>query len=185
MNENLTDGELVRKITEEDQELYSELVKRYEGPLFGYLLRLTNYNSHDCEDILQNVFIKVFKNLRAYDQTRKFSSWIYRITHNEAINFIKKHRKEISLEDSQIAEIIPSESNLLEEMHLKQEKERVENAIQKLEVKYREIIILRYTQDKTYEEISDILRKPVNTVGTLINRAKKELKNILNTYEKN
>ena len=70
-------------------------------------------------------------------------------------------------------------------MHLKQEKERVENAIQKLEVKYREIIILRYTQDKTYEEISDILRKPVNTVGTLINRAKKELKNILNTYEKN
>ena len=89
----LTDEQLARIIREKDHELYSEIIKRYQNKLSHYLRKFI-YDSDELEDVLQAVFIKVYKNLYAFNANRKFSSWIYRITRNEAINHLKKYSKE-------------------------------------------------------------------------------------------
>jgi RNA polymerase sigma-70 factor, ECF subfamily len=87
------DEELVL-ISISDQDAFSELIRRYEAKLFNYIKRISSLSKEDAEDILQEVFIKVYKNLNGFDVDLKFSSWIYRITHNEVItNFRKFSRK--------------------------------------------------------------------------------------------
>ena len=96
---NLSDEKLAELVCNQDQELYRTLVKRYQEKL----LRYANYFVRDedkAADIVQSAFIKAFINLKGFNVKKKFSSWLYRIVHNEAINFIKKYKKEISLEDN-------------------------------------------------------------------------------------
>lgn len=159
---------------------YRELEKRYRKKLFTYLFHLLG-NREETEDILQNVFIKVYNNLASFDVQRKFSSWIYRIAHNEAVNFLKKKGKKkfISWEDIAASkdklEMSSGERTPVENWLSKESKKEVQDALNKLPRKYREILVLRYFLDKSYSDISEILKKPVNTVGTLISRAKKKL----------
>jgi len=179
-NAVLTDNELVSLIQAGDTELFAVIIERYQGKLFAYLYRLIG-GREEADDLLQDVFIKAFKHLRSYDVSRKFSSWIYRIAHNEAINHIKRKslKRFISWEDitstkDQLA------SNKSEDgadvMWLRKEMiAEVDRAIKKLPDKYRQVLSLRYYSDKSYEEISDVLQKSVNTVGTLLNRAKKKM----------
>ncbi|MCX6779835.1 MAG: sigma-70 family RNA polymerase sigma factor, partial [Candidatus Magasanikbacteria bacterium] len=98
---NFTDEQLVAHIREKDKELYSEIIRRYETKLSHYLRKFFR-NPDELEDVLQEVFIKVYRNLYGFDVDKKFSSWIYRITHNEAINHLKKnYRKNISLDETE------------------------------------------------------------------------------------
>jgi RNA polymerase sigma-70 factor, ECF subfamily len=192
----LDDNELINLIRETKPERYAEVIERYQGKLFAYLYRLVG-NREEAEDLLQDVFIKAYKNLNSYDSSRKFSSWVYRIAHNEAVNFIKRKslKRFISWED------ISSTKDKLESSSMeagaddawirKESINDVDQAINGLPIKYKQVLLLRYFSDKSYEEISEILGKPVNTVGTLINRAKKKLseemeklKIIQNTQEK-
>ena len=103
-----TDNQLVKIIRHGDHERYAELIERYRGKLFAYLYCLIGQKD-ETDDILQNVFIKVYKNLARFDQSRKFSSWIYRIAHNEAVNHIKRKylKKFVSWED-----IVTAKDNL-------------------------------------------------------------------------
>ena len=95
-----SDNDLVEYILTKDPEAFSELVNRYQGKISVYLKRMIG-NEAEVKDALQEVFVKVFENLSRFDSSRKFSSWIYRIAHNEAVNFIKKRqrRKTIQWED--------------------------------------------------------------------------------------
>lgn len=178
--EILSDNDLVKIVREKDQERYAEIIGRYQGKLFAYLYRLIG-KKEEAEDLLQDVFIKAFKNLHSYDTQRKFSSWIYRIAHNEAVNLIKRKslKRFISWEDisstkdkleSSSAEDGPDKSWLRKESNAE-----VNVAVDRLPLRYRQVLLLRYFSDKSYEEISEILGKPINTVGTLINRAKRML----------
>jgi RNA polymerase sigma-70 factor, ECF subfamily len=176
----LTDNELVKIIRDDNPEMYQELISRYQGKLFAYLYRLVG-NREETEDLLQDVFIKVYRNLRSYDDQRKFSSWIYRIAHNEAVNHIKRRylKKFVSWEDINSTKDKLETSSLEDgpaEAWLKKETVKdIDVAISRLPLKYRQVLLLRYFSDKSYDEISEILGKPLNTVGTLINRAKKKL----------
>ena len=85
----LPDEELVELIIKDDQELFGERVTRYQDKLERYILRLGS-SKEQSQDVVQDTFIKAFKNLRGFNQSLKFSSWIYRIAHNEAINLFKK-----------------------------------------------------------------------------------------------
>lgn len=172
---NFSDEQLIKEIREGRVDLYSEIVRRYQNKLFNYLNRLSN-GSAESEDILQNVFIKAYKNLYGFDIEKKFSSWIYRIAHNEAINNLKKNSRKVSLDD--IVFDLPSETDLEEEMDRAVLKERMADSLSRIDVKYREPLILYFFEERSYEEISDILRIPVNTVGTLIHRGKKLVKKI-------
>ncbi len=179
--ESLSDEKLVERIRSEDSELFAEIVGRYQQKLYRYLRYLTNRPS-EAEDILQDVFIKAYRNLLDFNTKKKFSSWIYRIAHNEGVNFIKKlnRRKEISLQGSGKIDSIPDGKNnsLLDNQERKEIQEKVKECLDELEAKYREPLILYYLEDKQYREISDILRISTNTVGTLILRGKRILKAI-------
>ncbi len=176
----LTDNELVQIVRDRDAERYAELIDRYQGKLFAYLYRLTGARE-ETEDLLQDVFIKAFKNLHSYDTERKFSSWIYRIAHNEAVNHIKRRalKRFIPWEDITATKDILVMSSSAEGADTAQIREEtrteVDEAINRLPFKYKQVLTLRYYSDKSYEEISEILGKPINTVGTLINRAKKKM----------
>lgn len=174
---SLSDEKLVDLVRNEDQELYTHIVNRYQEKLLRYANYLVSDN-HMSQDIVQTAFIKAFQNLQGFSTKKKFSSWIYRITHNEAMNSIKKNKKLINLEPSHWQQI-SSDTDIEEEFDKKQLSIIVKKSIDKLSVKYKAPMSLFYLQDKSYEDISDILRIPTGTVGTRINRGKKLLKNIV------
>ncbi|MFZ2025069.1 MAG: RNA polymerase sigma factor [Microgenomates group bacterium] len=168
----LSDEELVVLIRTTYKERFSEVVQRYQNKLLRYAVQLV-HDEQKASDVVQDAFIKAYINLYGFDRKKKFSSWIYRIVHNEAMNSIKKYHKE---------------TPLLEEMDLKSD-ENIENAYTKKEliehtqsclgdmpVLYSEPLALYYLDEKSYEEISDILRIPMGTVATRIGRAKKLMK---------
>jgi len=172
----LTDEQLVKQIVNGDTEKYELIVVRYQQKLARYIKRLTN-RPEEVDDLLQEVFIKVYKNLRQFNFKLSFSSWIYRIAHNESINLIKSGwiQKITSLEP---LFFIGKEDQIEQEIDRKQLRREMETCLNKLEAKYKEVLLLHYYEDKSYEEISDILRLPVKTVGVLIYRGKLKLKTL-------
>jgi len=173
-----TDEQLVVIVREKDREAYGEILRRYETKLSHYLRKFINHSA-ELEDVLQDVFIKAFRNLNAFDEEQKFSSWIFRIAHNEAINNIKKRRSEQLVLDDKEWEVVDDKIDFGREVDRTITQKQVAAALLKLKEKYREPLILFYFEERSYEEISDILKIPVNTVGTFISRGKKELKELL------
>lgn len=177
-----TDQELVAA-TLADSNAYAPLVRRYQAPLTRYLFRLGAKSQGDADDILQEVFIKAYRNLNGYDSSLKFSSWIYRIAHNEAVTFFKKNSRgpQVARSDDELLSFdeIADGGNLAEELDQRLDAAALRDAIGRLDAKYRDVLILRYLEDRSYEEISDILRKPAGTVATLISRAKQRLRALL------
>lgn len=175
----ISDEELAKLIREKNQEFFSEIVRRYQNKLFFYVKKYV-WEDKDVEDICQEIFLKVFRNLQGFDVKRKFSSWIYRIAHNEAVNFIRFNSKVKvdSLDQNEfLKNTLGDWDHLDEKLDKKDKLSKIKKIIDELPLKYRDVLILKYYEEKSYEEISDILRKPVNTVGTLVNRGKQMLKN--------
>ena len=173
----ISDEQLAEEVRSKNKELFAEIVSRYQNKIYSYTRRLVN-DGEEAEDLTQDVFIKVYKNLNGFDVKRKFSSWIYRIAHNESVNFIKKksYFKILSIEQNEfLKNTMATTENLIEKIIEKENSQKVRELLGKLSFRYKEILVLRYFEEKTYEEISDILRMPTNTVGTLINRAKGQL----------
>jgi len=175
--QKLSDEKLVKYVRSHDQEAYSEIIKRYQDKLIRYADYLVD-NNEVAADTVQESFIKAFINLRGFNIKKKFSSWIYRIVHNEAINYLIKKKREISLESNEWVDRI-SKENVETEYEEKEIKDMVNKCLLELPVMYRSPLTLFYLEDKSYEEISDVLRLPVGTVGTRINRGKKLLEVII------
>ena len=176
---NFSDEELV-KLALEDQAVFLFLVNRYKTKLLNYIHRLTNVNDDDAEDILQEVFIKVYLNLNDFNSDLKFSSWIYRITHNQVISQHRrlKARPEgylIDIED-QAAKNLAAEINIEASADLGLLKQKIKLVLKFLEEKHREVLVLKFLEEKNYQEISDIIKRPTGTVASLINRAKQAFK---------
>lgn len=174
-----TDAEVVRLVLA-DQSFFSVLIKRYEEKLYRYIIRLTNVTREEAEDILQNVFIKIYQNLNAFDPDFKFSSWAYRITHNEVISHHRKKNARpnpVPLEaENNLINRLASDLDLAEIMDKSFLKEKIGRVINALDDNYREILILRFFEEKDYREMSDILLKPMGTIASLVNRAKIKFK---------
>ena len=174
-----TDEELVA-LSLQNRDFFAYIVDRYEEKLFRYIKRITNLRKDDLPDILQDVFIKVYQNLNDYDSNLSFSSWIYRIAHNQVIDNYRKNKSRpqgnyIDVDD-QVLENIVNDFDFIKDIDLKYLKVHIQEILEKLDEKYREILILKFFEQKDYKEISDILKKPMGTVATLINRAKKQFK---------
>jgi len=170
----LTDEQLVDMVRLKDPNLFSHIIDRYQDKLFRYVNYLA-YNYDLSADVVQETFISAFTNLFAFNTKKKFSSWIYRIAHNKAVNHLKKqHRQLPLLEDMDLK----SDVDLEEDQIRLELKKRTHTCLSQLPVNYSEPLTLYYLEDKTYQEISDILRLPINTVGTRISRAKIYLKKI-------
>jgi len=175
---NKTDEQIV-VLTLKNQDYYLCLMKRYEAKLLNYILKISNINREDAEDILQEVFIKAYQNLNDFDLNFKFSNWIYSIAHNATISAFRKKKvrpQTVSWEDKDLNNILEStldvENTSLQKLTYKQ----ILKIINRLPLKYKDVLILKFMEGKDYREISDILHKPMGTIATLINRAKKSLK---------
>ena len=179
-----SDEEIVRRtLTEPNQ--YGLLVERYEPKLQRYITRLGVRVHDDQLDVLQEIFIKAYRNLNGFDTSLSFSSWIYRIAHNEAISFYRKKnvRPEGHLvgDSDEVLSFISSSAEGSDVIFDKTiNAKQVEEALSVLDEKYREPIILRFFEHKEYDEISDILQIPIGSVGTLLHRGKKQLADVLN-----
>ena len=180
----MDDTEMVRLALTE-QAFFAHIIHRYEAKLERYIRRLGVHDVEDRADVLQEIFIKVYKNLNAFDQGLPFSSWIYRIAHNEAISWYRKRnvRPEghLVLDSDDVFLFLSNKEDTSEEVFDKSiNAEVLAEALEKIDEKYRDVLLLRYFEHKEYGEISDILQIPVGSVGTLLHRGKKALRDVLN-----
>jgi RNA polymerase sigma-70 factor (ECF subfamily) len=175
----MTDEALAGMAQKGDLRAFSELVGRFEAKLLRYAHRFL-LQGFDAEDLVQEVFLKVYVNIKSFDTSRSFNSWIYRIAHNEFINAIKKRGQE-PLPFFDADSLFPhplSRDNPEADVSAKELKEMMQMCLEKLDVKYREPLVLYYYEDVSYKEIAEILHIPESTVGVRIGRAKKLLKEI-------
>lgn len=172
----LSDLEIVRMALS-DVDYFACLYDRYESRLLRYINTLVSVSHEDAADILQDSFIKVWRNLNAFDTDMKVSSWVYRIVHNETISFGRKRKsygkdRQVDLADDVIEEI----SNDTEELN-EDDKDLADKLthelLEQLPFKYKTVLILKFIEGMRYEDISDILKIPEGTVAIQISRAKK------------
>ena len=168
-----------------DNRFFYCLMKRYEEKLINYVHRFTYLSNDDVADIVEESFIKAYQHLNDCDCNLKFSSWLYRIVHNESINFIKKHKQSLKIDinenDDEFVDWLVADTNIEKETIAKHFNEYIKTVLEKLKPVYKEVLVLKFFEDKDYQEISDILQKPMGTVATLLSRAKIQFKKI---YEK-
>ena len=166
---------------------YRELLTRYERPVFSLIFRMVR-DRETAEDLSQETFIKVLNNLDRYSPEFKFSSWLFKIANNLTIDHLRRRRVDtISIEgspDAVTAEsakatsiaVVSGTESPLEELESRELGTAIERAIGQLRPEYRACIMLRHVEDKSYEEIAEIVKLPLGTVKTYIHRARHELR---------
>jgi len=172
----LRDEQIIERIRQGETSLFREIVERYHAKLLRFAERYVR--SRDvAEDVVQEAFIKAYRNLWTFDTSLMFSSWIYRIVRNEAINSYSKARRVREFVSELAAEAIDVVELSHEMVSVRQEeREMVARYVKDLPVAYREPLELFFFEEKKYEEISEILHIPVSTVGIRIMRAKALIK---------
>lgn len=188
LQSDLPDVDII-KITLREPEYFGVLITRYEKKLMRYLTRLGLGRLEDREDVLQDVFLKVYKNLAGFNSTYSFSSWVYRITHNEAMTYFRKSNvrpEGNEVYDGEAAlERITGDEDIVRDLDKKIDASRLAQVLRELPEKYINIVTLYYFEEKSYTEISDILEIPIGSVATNLSRGKVALKKLLHNYEKN
>ncbi len=173
---------VIQRVLDGDQEAFAALVKAYEKPVYNLCLRMTG-NAHDAQDLSQEAFLKAWRGLRFYKFESNFSTWLYRLTANVCIDFLRrqKRRTAVSLtaDDDQELEV-PDKAPALEEQLLhKEAREAVARAMDQLEEEFRLVLTLRVLEDMTYEQIAQVMDLKVGTVKSRLARARMKLKEIL------
>ncbi|WP_321575647.1 RNA polymerase sigma factor SigW [Paenibacillus guangzhouensis] len=166
-----------------DQRAFAEIVELYKDKIFHLAYRMLN-NRHEAEDVVQDTFLRVYKNLDRYDENQKFSTWIYRIGTNLCIDRLRKRKPTYSL-DAEMNDqegvdgysILPSDDRTPEsELLLSETQQLIRQAIESLPAKYKTVMVLRYLQDLSLQEISDVLDMPVTTIKTRVHRGREYLR---------
>jgi RNA polymerase sigma-70 factor, ECF subfamily len=180
---SLSDAELISISISGREESFEELVRRYQRPIVGYVFRmLGDYDS--ALDVTQEVFIKVFNSLHRYSSDYKFSTWLYRIAHNATIDHIRRNSantQSIETETAdgayqlQIESRDPSPETVRERKEWKLE---IEAVVKRLPTAYRELILLRHSQDLSYDEIAEVTGLPLGTVKNRLFRAREMMREI-------
>lgn len=173
--EGLSDEDLVALVLE-DPESYLYLVRRYQGRLARYVAGLTGLHPDDIDDVLQETFLSAYRNLRGFDRQRQFSSWLYRIAHNQAVSELRRRNRRAQYELSgladDLAERLASDEDLAVSLDRRIGSQAVRQSIQRLDEKQRHILVLYYLEEMSYTEISEVLQVPPGTVGSRLSRAK-------------
>ena len=182
-----TDQEVVALAKQGSELAFRELIRRYERPVFSLIFRMVR-NRELAEDLSQETFVKVLNAVHSYRPEFKFSSWVFKIANNAAIDHLRKRELDtLSLEGSPHAEtpeMIEATAlqlgdrgeTQLEEVENRELGRSIEAAIDKLRPEYRSCILLRHVEGRTYEEIAEMLGLPLGTVKTYIHRARNELR---------
>ncbi len=180
MDESLThktDEELATLMQGKNEAAFGVLMNRYQPKLIRYGRKFLSEKAH-IEDAVQEVFIKVYRNIQGFDATRSFSPWIYRIAHNMFVNTMRQNSRlpfvtvDLDLFSAHAAyEVDPARDEERTEMRA-----LIERGLKALPPNYREVIILYYLEQLDYQQIADVLRVPIGTVGVRLHRAREALK---------
>jgi RNA polymerase sigma-70 factor, ECF subfamily len=174
--EGQTDEQLMERVAKE-REVFACLIERYEDKLRRYMRRLMPGLGDDADDLLQEIFIKAYVNAHGFDTSLSFSSWIYRIAHNEAVSWLRKKTARpdtIDLGEDEFQTFVESIEDSSQRADSALTKDAVARVLADMDEKYRTVLVLKFLEGKNYEEIGDILTVPGGTVATLIHRAKKQ-----------
>ena len=180
-----TDEQLIAEFQQEKVEAFNEIVLRYKDKLINFLFRYTG-SREEAEDLAQDTFLKLYKSKHLYKEIAKFSTWFYTIAINIAKTNLRKKKNYSSISISDFdpdgekdfdlkADVLSPEDTAQAGI----ENEFIQNAINSLDDKFKEVIILRDIQDMDYEEIAEIMKLPLGTVKSRINRGREKLKEIL------
>ena len=187
---NLPDADVVALALEGREAAHRELVKRYERPVFSLVFRMVR-DRELAEDLTQDTFVKVLSHLDRYRTDFKFSSWLFKIANNVAIDHLRKRQLDtISLDGAASAgdadaiaatsfDVGDHAENALDELEARELGSAIERAIASLRPEYRSCILLRHVEGRSYEEIASTLDLPLGTVKTYIHRARHELRQAL------
>ncbi|HBB93806.1 MAG TPA: hypothetical protein DC054_00285 [Blastocatellia bacterium] len=180
----LADGELVQTAVAGREASFEELVRRYQRPIAAYVYRMVgDYDS--ALDLTQEVFIKVYNSLARYRSEFKFSTWIYKIAHNAAIDHLRRHAvREQALTcsvDGERREVVIESRRLTpeQESERKERRSEIESVVQLLQASYRELIVLRHSHDLSYDEIAEVTGLPLGTVKNRLFRAREAMRDLL------
>ena len=186
----LTDQQIVLLARDGQERAYRELVRRYERPIFSLLYRMVR-DRELAEDLSQDTFVKALNAIESYKPEYKFSSWLFKIANNAAIDHLRRRELDtLSLEGSPHAvtpdameatalQIGDRSENALDIVQAKELGGEIERAIAQLRPEYRACILLRHVDGRAYEEIAEMLDLPLGTVKTYIHRARNELRRLL------
>lgn len=188
--QNLPDADVARLAQQGRETAYRELVRRYERPVFSLVFRMVR-DSATAEDLAQDTFIKVLNHIDKYRPEFKFSSWLFKIANNVAIDHLRRrHLDTISMDGAPNAataadieatsfDIADHAESALDVMEAKELGSAIEKAIGALRPEYRSCIMLRHVEGRSYEEIAATLDLPLGTVKTYIHRARHQLREAL------
>lgn len=179
---SLEDDVLVKEAREGDEQSYKRLVNKYERALYYHILKMVK-DKEQVEDLVQEAFVKAFDNLESYNTNYAFSTWLYRIATNHTIDYLRKKKLQtLSIDKPRKTKSGEMEMQLEDQsaqtdrsIIRKQRQNIVQDAIDELPVKYRKVIRLRHMEEKSYQEISEELGKPLGTVKAHIFRAREML----------
>lgn len=187
---SLPDADVVRLAQEGRELAFRELVRRYERPVFSLVYRMVR-DRETAEDLAQDAFIKVLNHIDRYSPEFKFSSWVFKIANNVAIDHLRRRRLDtVSMDGSPHAssaaeveastfDVSSDQESALDEMEARELGDAIESAIGQLRPEYRSCIMLRHVEGRSYEEIASTLDLPLGTVKTYIHRARHELRRAL------
>lgn len=179
---SLEDDVLVKEAREGDEQSYKRLVNKYERALYYHILKMVN-DKEQVEDLVQEAFVKAFDNLESYNTNYAFSTWLYRIATNHTIDYLRKKKlqtlsidKPRKTKSGEIEMQLEDQSAQTDRSIIRKQRQNiVQNAIDELPEKYRKVIRLRHMEEKSYQEISEELDKPLGTVKAHIFRAREML----------
>lgn len=175
------DKALIIRAKQGDMHAFAEIVECYKDKIYAFLFRLTA-SREDAYDLAQEVFLRVFNNLHTFDDTMRFSPWLYRIAQNLAVDHLRKRRNLVYLDEPsgedgglywQIESDEPGPEEIVEFSDLKQS---LEDALTKLSPMYRTVLLLRFVQELSYEDMARALDLPLTTVKTRLHRAREALR---------
>lgn len=182
------DLELIQQALNDNEVAYTALLNKYKESIHYAIFKIVN-NKDDADDLMLETFGKAFKNLKNYSPNYAFSTWLFTIANNTAIDFIRRQKSNPlpnnnnqhnnDFEDS-TQEVKTNAPNPEEDVIRKENYKLIRTLIDQLKPKYRELIIMRYYEEYSYEEIAKKLNLPVNTVKVQLHRAKQFLHNIMN-----
>ncbi|WP_234571912.1 RNA polymerase sigma factor [Rhodohalobacter sp. 614A] len=178
---SLEDDKFVKQAIKGNQDAYKQLMDKYQKPLYFHVLKMVR-NHEQVEDLVQEAFMKAFNNLSSYNTNYAFSTWLYRITTNHTIDYLRKKKlnttsinEPVKTRDGEMEIQISDEAETDRNIIRKERKEIIHTAINNLPKKYRKVIEMRHLQELSYQEIAEQLDLPLGTVKAHIFRAREML----------
>jgi len=161
-----SDEALVEKVLDGDIQSFELLIDKYSKPIYNYLLRLMSFHIQDAEDVLAETMFKAYSNLNSFNRHLKFSSWLYRIAHNQALDFFKKKKYKV----------VPIDDNLhhfsFTPTFQEDQKDDLAKILMSLKEKDRNLLTLFYLEEKTVTEIAEIMKERPTTISVHLHRSK-------------